>query len=251
MANVRIGTVDIPERVDRDHYFKHLDYLELSAMFAGPFKQSSLAQWAELAPPGSIGLAAPFVLTHRNPPKSTKLWPHDARVGDFRDSVFGRQALTHVVESVKTLSAACVVFRSPPVFAPSAANRDVLRKFFSEVVPDVGAERVWVPDGLWEPRSAATFATELGITVAIDPLVFEPGQGPELYEGLEVPSLYLRVSGLGRPSPLGNERLDELAALVESYEETPVTIALDSPARWADAKNLTKLLKTESDSEEN
>lgn len=245
MADVRIGTVDLPERVERERYFEKLNYLELSALFTAPLKQVALAGWAALAPPGAIGLAAPFVLTHRTPPKSNKLWPHDARGGDFRDSPQARAALEGLAAAVSAVQASSVLFKSPPLFAPSAANRDQLRAFFGEIATaeSVGAaDRVWVPDGLWEPRVAAAFATELGVTVALDPLVVEPGQPPELYEELEVAAIYFRVSGLGRPSPLGMERLDDLVALIESYADVPLTIAFDSPARWADAKNLAKLV---------
>lgn len=246
MANVRIGTVDIPERVERERYFSQLTYLELSALFTSPLKQTAMAGWAEIAPAGAIGLVAPFVLTHRQVPKSNKLWPNDGRTGDYRDSPLGRAAWAAVKETATTMKAGCIVFKSPALFAPSAANRDVLRAFFTDVVgpEELGedVQRVWVPDGLWEPRTAAAFAAELGVTVAVDPLVVEPGESTDLYAELDVESLYLRINGLGRSSPLGTEALDDIAALIESYEDTKITVAFDSPARWADAKNLSRLL---------
>ncbi|MGE0867753.1 MAG: DUF72 domain-containing protein [Kofleriaceae bacterium] len=245
MPTPRIGTVDLPERVDRPRYFRELNYLELSALFPGPLKPSALARWAAESPKQSIGLVAPWVLTHRKAPKSTKLWDHDASVGDFRDSAPGRAALAGLVEAVAALNAPCVVFSSPPLFAPSAANRELLKRFFGEIAtPDViNAERVWVPDGLWEPRSAVTFANELGVTCALDPLVREPGQPPEIYEDLDAQSVYFRVSGLGRSGTIRTEQLEELALLVDHYSESSVTIAFNSPSRWQDARNLTKSLE--------
>src|SRR5690348_4642449 len=62
---IRVGTVDVPARIDRERYFRELSYLELTALFAGPVKPGVLAKWKELAPPKSIGLVAPFSLTHR------------------------------------------------------------------------------------------------------------------------------------------------------------------------------------------
>lgn len=247
--SVRIGTVDLPDRVDRERYFRELDFLELSALFAGPLKPSALAKWASVAPKGSIALVAPWVLTHRKPPKATSVWPHDATVGDFRDSAPGRAALAQYGAAIAQLGASHAVFRSPPLFAASAANRATLEKFFSEIATHDalgGAERVWIPDGLWDFRTAIAFAAELGVLCAFDPLVRDPGQPPEIHYDLDVSALYLRVTGLGRSGPLRSERLDDLAMLVEHYEEVPTTIAFESPARWADARNLKKTLGAES-----
>ncbi len=244
MAEARIGTVDIPDRTERERYFAELSYLELSALFAGPLKPGALAKWASVAPKGTLGLVAPWVFSHRHAPEAARLWRHDASAGDFRDSVPARDALRPFRAAIDTLGAVHAVFRSPPLFAPSAANRDRLRAFFGELATEevIGTSRVWIPDGLWEPRSAAAFATELGVLCALDPLVHEPGQPPDLYEDLDAPALYLRISGLGRTGPLRSEQQEDLAALVEHYEDRSITIAFESPSRWQDARNLKKLL---------
>ncbi|HVK83035.1 MAG TPA: hypothetical protein VM513_02960 [Kofleriaceae bacterium] len=245
MAEARIGTVDIPERMDRARYFRELDFLELSALFAGPLKPSVLAGWAEVAPRGSLALVAPFVLTHRKPPKAAKLWTHDATTGDFRDSAPGRVALAELRKAVDQLGASHVVFKSPSLFAASQANRDQLARFFGEVATEeaVGAPRVWIPDGLWDLRTAITFANELGVVCAFDPLVRDPGQPPEVHYDLDVSALYLRIAGLGRTGPLRSERQDDLLMLLEHYEDVPATIAFESPERWKDARNLKKSLE--------
>lgn len=244
MPPVRIGTVDLPERIERERYFAELSYLELSALFAGPLKPPSLAKWKE-APPHTLGLVAPWVLTQRKPPTASRLWHHDATVGDFRDSVHGRSALAAFAGAVSTLAAVIAVFPSPALFAPSAANRDRLKQFFGEVATAeaVGATRVWVPDGLWEPRAAVNFANELGVTCAIDPLVHDPNVPEEVYEDLAADSLYFRIGGLGRAGAVRSEKLEDLAGLVEHYQEIELTIAFASPARWQDARNFKKLLE--------
>jgi uncharacterized protein YecE (DUF72 family) len=244
MPPVRIGTVDLPERIERERYFRELSYLELSAWFAGPLKAAAVAKWKE-APPHSLGLVAPWVLTQRKPPSASRLWHHDDTVGDFRDSVPGRSALAAFGAAVTEVTAAHAVFRSPPLFAPSIANRDQLKRFFGELAtPEVvPAPRVWVPDGLWEPRGAVRFATELGVTCAIDPLVYDPARPAEVYEDLEAPALYFRISGLGRTGAIRSEKLEDLAALVEHYQEIELTIAFASPTRWQDARNFKRLLE--------
>jgi hypothetical protein len=244
MSERRIGTVDLPERIDRERYFRELSYLELSALFAAPLKPSALAKWTS-APPRSIGLVAPWVMTHRQPPNANKSWEHDSSVGEFRDSAPARKALVELRTAVDQLSAACVVFRSPALHAPSAANRDQLKRFFGEFVTAeaVGVPRIWIPDGLWDVRTAITFATELGILAAFDPLVRDPGQPPDVYFDLEPAGLYLRVTGLGRSGPIRSERQEDLVALVEHYEDLAVTIAFESPLRWQDARNFKKTLE--------
>jgi hypothetical protein len=242
-----IGTVDVPQRVDHDRYFRELSYLELSALFAGPLKPSSLAKWTEV-PKGTIGLVAPFPLTHRKPPPGSKLWSHDATSGDFRASAPGRATIAPLLEAITKVGARSVIFRSPESFSPSAANRDVLRQFFGELASAevIGVERVWLPGGLWEVRSAAKLANELGVTLAFDPLVREPGEPPEIHEDLEVSGLYLRPEG-GRAGLIRQERLEDLAALIESYEDLPLTVSFASPERWNDARNLKKLLAGDDD----
>lgn len=241
----RIGTVDIPDRTERSRYFRELSYLELSALFAGPLKPGSLGKWKDFAPAKSIGLVAPFVLTHRTPPKATRNWDHDATTGDFRDSALGRAALAQFREAVRTIDAGYAIFQSPPLFAPSQANRDRLAQFFGEVATAdaVGTARVWVPDGLWEVRTAAKLATELGVICAFDPLVRAPEAPPEIYYGLELEELYLRITGLGRSGPIRTEKQEDLIALLMEYAGRPATIAFESPSRWADARNLKKLLE--------
>jgi uncharacterized protein YecE (DUF72 family) len=245
MPSVRIGTVDIPERVERSRYFQELSYLELSALFPAPLKPAAFARWRELTPPGALGLVAPWVVSHRKPPRVERLWPHDDSVGDFRDSRHGRAALSVFARAVGELSASLAIFPSPPLFAPSTANRDQLRHFFGEIATReaIGADRVWIPDGLWEPRAAVGFARELGVTCAIDPLVRDPGQPAEVYEDMDAPALYFRISGLGRSGSLRADALEDLAALLEHYENIELTVAFASPTRWQDARNFKKMLE--------
>jgi len=207
-------------------------------------KPSVLTRWREAAPAGTLGLVAPFVLTHRKAPHAARLWAHDATSGDFRPSAPGAEALAALRGAVETVGAGCAVFRSPESFSASAANRDQLRAFFGEVatVEAVGASRVWIPGGLWDVRTAVTLAEELGVTCAFDPLVREPGAPLEIYFDLEASSLYLRIENAGRSGTVRNEALEDLAALLEHYENIPRTVAFASPQRWNDARNLKKLL---------
>jgi uncharacterized protein YecE (DUF72 family) len=213
-------------------------------LHAGPVKPSVLAKWAEVAPQGAIGLVAPFSLTHRAPPKAPQLWPHDATTGDFRASAHTAAALDAFVDALRAVHASCAIFRSPESFSSSAANRDQLHRFFGEhaTAERLGVERVWVPGGLWDVRTAVKLAGELEVTIAVDPLVRAPGEPPEVYDDLEVGALYLRASGAGRTGALRSEKLEDLAVLLEHYEDVPITVSFASPERWQDARNFKKLL---------
>ncbi len=234
----------MPSRVDREKFFKELTYCELTALFNGPQKPTTFAKWAEIAPAQTIGLVAPFVITHRKAPAVAQPWPSDGTTGDFRDSPLSRAALGELVTAAKETRAAAVVFRSADNFSASAANRDQLKKFFGEIAPAElfsGAERVWIPGGLWDLRTAVKLAGELGVTCAFDPLVRDPNDPPEIHFGLDVTSLYLRIDS-ARTGLIRNEKLEDLVALIEHYEALPVTVTFASPERWQDARNLKKLL---------
>jgi hypothetical protein len=234
----------VPARVDREKFFKELTYCELTALFSGPQKPTTFAKWAEVAPPQTLGLVAPFVITHRKAPVSAQPWPSDATTGDFRDSPRSRAALVDLVTAAKETRAVSVVFRSADNFSASAANRDQLKQFFGEVAPaDLfsGAERIWIPGGLWDLRTAVKLAGELGVTCAFDPLVRDPNDPAEIHFGLDVTSLYLRIDS-ARTGLIRNEKLEDLVALIEHYEALPVTVVFASPERWQDARNLKKLL---------
>jgi len=246
-----IGTVDLPDRMERERYFRELDYLELSMLHAGPVKPSIIAKWKASVPPKSIGLVAPWVITHRaSPHPAPRVWEHDATIGEFRDSAPARAGLAAYKSALTAIDAAYAVFRSPSLFAASAANREKLTKFFSETATreTLGVPIVWIPDGLWDFRTAITFASELGVLCAFDPLVREPGQPPEIYYDLDVESLYFRISGLGRAGAIRSEHQEDLAMLIESYGSLPVTVAFDSPQRWKDARNFKKQLAASSSS---
>jgi uncharacterized protein YecE (DUF72 family) len=233
----------VPARVDREKFFRELTYCELSALFTGPQKPATFAKWAEVAPPQTLGLVAPFVITHRKAPTTPTPWPSDATTGDFRDAPLARAALAELIAATKQTTAACVVFRSADNFSASAANRDQLKHFFGEIATAdaLGVERVWVPGGLWDLRTAVKLAGELGVTCAFDPLVRDPNDPPEIFYNLELSSLYLRIES-ARTGLIRNEKLEDLVALIEHYEALPVIVAFASPERYQDARNLKKLL---------
>lgn len=248
--NHRIGTVDLPPRLGMQRYFTELPALELSATFAAPPKPSQVTRWKAEAPERSLALAAPWVATHRKAPPSAPAagrgWTGEHAAGEFRDAPAVRAALAELSKLCAELSPWAVVFSSPPLFSPSTGNRDRLRHFFAEVAPAelfAGAQRVWVPDGLWESLAAVRFAAELGITCAIDPLVTIPGTPPDLHFHYETSDLYFRIQAIGRTRGLREDDLISIEELSTFYPEAAFILA--TMERWKDAKSVLQRLSAE------
>jgi uncharacterized protein YecE (DUF72 family) len=242
----RIGTVDLPPRMGMDRYFAELSALELSSTHAAPPKPSAVARWKAEAPAGSLVLAAPWVATHRKAPLMAKGWATDPAAGEFRDTPIVRAAMHEFAKVCAQLSPWAVIFPSPPLFSPSTGNRDRLRQFFAEVAPAEmfgGAQRVWIPDGLWEPLTAVRFASQLGITCAIDPLVTIPGTPADLHLHYETNDLYFRIHGIGRTRGLREDDLISIEELSAYYENAAFMIA--TMERWRDAKSIVQRLSEE------
>jgi hypothetical protein len=237
---IRVGTVDLPARAGWDRYFGALTYLELSGLFTAPVKTATMSRWRAAAKPRSLGLVAPWPSTHRKPPAGPRGWTSDAYSGDFRDGPAARETVGALAAAAQRLEAAAVVFVSPADLSTSAAQREHLTAFFRDIAPAEsfgGAERVWVPGGLWEPESALAMAGELGVLCAIDPFVTAPDRTLPALPG----SIYLRPSGHGRAGTLSADRLDELLAIVAEAEDA--TVAFATHERLKDAVNFAKLAK--------
>jgi len=236
---IRVGTVDLPARSGWDRYFGVLTYLELSGLFSAPVKTATMSRWRAAAKPRTLGLIAPWPTTHRKPPSGPRGWTSDAQSGDFRDGPAARETLAALAAAAQRLEAAAVVFLSPADLSTSAATREHLRTFFRDLAPAEsfgGAERIWIPGGLWEPEAALAFAEELHVRCAVDPFVTAPDHPlPDLGS-----SIYLRPSGHGRSGSLSADRLDELLGLVEDAEDA--FVAFGTHERLRDAVNFAKLV---------
>jgi hypothetical protein len=222
MVNRVIGCADLPHGIGWDRYFGKVSFLETSALTRGAVRPSVLTKWRAAAPgAGAFAVVAPPMV------------PEPLGVERGTESL---------IETLRALEASLVVVRTPPSFSPSAANRELLRRYFGEVLVDVGVERVWQPDGLWDTRTALKLAGELGVILGADPLVRDPTKEPvDFYSTLETDALYCRVTGLGRGARiLSSSQLDELSMVTEAYERTWVVLAtVDS---FADASRFAKLL---------
>ncbi len=219
-----VGCAALPRRISRAGYFAQLAYLECALWYERPVKSATWKRWREESPARSLGLIAPKILCTMRPSPAldTALAQFTAALGE---------------------ATATVVFPTPPAFSPSAANRDLLRRFFGEIVPAeklVGAVRVWQPSGLWDLATASKTATDAGVVLSWDPFG-DLTVPPDTYEALPVGSMYWRPAGLGRSGPLSPDHLDRLAALGEAQPASWIVLA--TAEAWKDARRLHALVQ--------
>ena len=108
----------------------------------------------------------------------------------------------------------------------------------------VGAERVWVPDGLWEPRTRGQARDRARHHLRVRSAGSRAGFS---HRRSTTSSTHARstsaIEAPSRPAAMRDEQLEDLAALLEHYEESfDSTSRSPSPARWQDARNFKKLL---------
>jgi uncharacterized protein YecE (DUF72 family) len=223
--HVIVGCAGLPTGVGWPRYFQRLPYLELNALHIGPVRPAVVKRWRQsVTRARAFGVVAPAIITHEPGPKGfgPRGWPipaeRRAEIGRFRPGEVRDHGVAALRDACATLDAAVSVFRTGPEFTPSSANRDLMRRFFAEVMPAEALGdclRVWHPTGLWDPPAAHAFAAELGIVCAHDPLVADPtGTFAPFFAELEGEDAYLVVSGLGRARRhLSGEQLEELALI--------------------------------------
>jgi uncharacterized protein YecE (DUF72 family) len=245
-APLRIGCAGLPGGVARPQYFSRLDLLEADLTFFEPPSEAALKRWHHDAPAdAAFAMLAWQVITHEagSPGYARLSHPLAAtaarEAGHFKINALTRDAWARSLAAARTLAAEVIVFQTPTLFAPSAANQDAMRRFFAEVVGDRPKELVlaWDPRGMWEPRPARRLADELGLVLAMDPLAAEA-------EPPEGELAYFRVHGLGSPRQrLGVESLEELAELSLAYERAWVVFT--SAERYPDAQRFRKLVASD------
>lgn len=213
---VSVGCAGIPQGLRRSRYFERLRYLEVAATFQEPPKLAVVRKWTEDLPVGArFGVVAWQLITHTAGRRghvglrsaTTTLSPEQlARAGHFHDAPVVRDAWARTAAVADALDAEVIVFRTPADFTPSAANRDAMRRFFTDdaVAPwRARAALVWEAEGLWTTAAMRQVADELDLVVATDPLGDDPtGADADL---APQPRGYFRVRALGS----GRRRLDD------------------------------------------
>jgi len=252
--HVIVGCAGLPRGVGWPRYFLRLPYLETAALLHGPVRPSVLRRWHESARhERAFGVVAPAIITHPTPAKGygPKGWlvPADRvhEAGGFRATALVDHGLDELKTALTTLDAGVAVFRTPPDFSPSMANRDAMRRFFGERATAEqlgGRARAWVPSGLWDPPTAHAFAKELGILCGLDPLGADPERRfATFWDELRGDDAYLVISGLGRARRrTSNDDLELLGDIAQRHDRSWVVFATQDP--FPDAIRFAKLMSS-------
>jgi hypothetical protein len=229
MADLRVGCADLPPQTSVERYFESFDFLETTLLWQGIPGARVLRRWADAAPTGALAVIAPATLS-----------------GDrLASGAAAEDQCERLAEAATTLGAAVVIFRTRAGLTPSSAGRDAVRRFFGEVATASrfsGRDRVWLPDGLWELGTTAELSRDVGVVVAIDPLVEDPGadSAPALALHLARSVAYLRPSATARPrGVLSAGDRDALIALGQGVARAFIAVASRDPVR--DARALKRL----------
>ena len=243
--HVIVGCAGLPTGVSWSRYFQRLPYLEVGTLHVGPVRASVQKRWRQSVPRDrAFGVVAPALITHEPGPRGfgPRGWPYAAdrrhEIGRFRPGVHLNHGVAALIDACHTLEAATAVFRTGPELSPSAANRDLMRAFFTETLPAErlgDCVRVWQPTGLWDPPVAHAFAQELGIVCALDPLASDPtGDFASFFASVTGDDAYLVVSGLGRGRRhLAGDQLEDIALMAQRFQRAWVVMATNEP--FADA----------------
>ena len=235
---LRVGCAGLPPRMARKSYFEKLHFLEDETTFFAPPDAKVMTRWRkECAPTDVYAVHAWQLVTHEASAPSMKRLPAplDAQtareIGGLRATPRVADAWQKSVAAARAVGAKAIVLETPTAFATGSTSRDALRRFVGEIAADRGdLAVVWDPRGMWEPRSAASLAADLGLLYAWDPLVVEPEDAPPPTE-----EAYFRLHGLGlHRNRFSEARLEALAVHVEGAERAWVVFA--NAARWADAR---------------
>lgn len=241
---VQIGCAGLPPGMARDRYFKTLKLLEVAGTRTQLPKTSVVRKWRRDAPDDArFAIAAWQLVTDRAPRKGypglkEELTPEQlAEAGHFRDTPTVRAAAERTFEAARLLDAEAVVFHTPADFTPSAANRDAMRRFFTEVAtPEVRgpARCVWRPEGLWQLEGVGELVEACGLTLALNPMA------PDEAALVQDAQAYLRVAPTGGVSRVDEGHLYDLAELVGGLEQGWVLFGTAN--KWRDAQRLSKAI---------
>ena len=238
-----IGCSDFPR--DKKAFYRTATAIEYRVGLFTPPKPSILQAWAAdmaaiKAPTRSVWVAWQ-AFTHRigdiRKGAKLKLLPGEnaAHLGHFQKTDENMRVWTRIKEQAVNVGASRILLETTAGFTPSTANRNALTDFAKNwaKLPD-DMRLVWHPAGFWEREEAAALAADLGIILAIDPLVDEKEALPDDREA------YFQMLGRhGLLDSYSDDDLERILDVASCYEEA--TIVFRTRDSLGDAERLAKL----------
>lgn len=187
----KVGCCGFP--IARSRYFAVLPAVEITSSFDRPPKPVTARAWRASAPEGfEFSLLAWKLITH---PESLitfdgalrKMPPRRrAFCGNFKPTPEVQGAWEATEQAAGELRARFIVFETPRTFVAEANHLRDMYAFF-KAVRRKGAALVWRPRARWEAGMLQRVCGDLGLTLAVDPLLVDKTPGPIQYFRLEPP----------------------------------------------------------------
>ena len=246
MTQLYIGCSDLPH--ERRVFYQNATAIEYRVGLFSPPKARVLKEWANAAAEAKSPMKSIWVawqaFTHRpgdiRKGFGAKLLPGESasNFGYFMKTAENMRLWNHIKEQAQNVGASRILLETPANFTPSQVNRRAMEVFAKEWAQlDEGTRLIWHPAGFWEREDAAQVAKDLGMILAIDPLVDERETLPDGSEA------YFQM--LGRHGLMDNYSDDDLELILDAtahYDSASVIFrTCDS---LGDAKRLIKLSET-------
>ena len=233
-----IGCGPIPPK--RDKYFEQFNCAELSEAMFQEIRYKTLRGWNSDRPEGFdyvlgvhrwLGLEP---LDESGPPPMEGFPKGD--FGLFASTDANRALWAETAAQAEALAANAVIIRTPPGFSPSEENRANLRTFLADIVGEVPFDFVWEARGLWTTPERQALASELGITIAVDP--YDESSMPEPPDH----AAYYTVTAPNGRVRFSQEDFFDLAEFLSAHEHS-VRMIFRGPEREWNAGHLLKALE--------
>ncbi len=242
-----IGCSDLPQ--DRKSFYRKANAIEYRVGLFTPPKARVLKDWAANMVNGRSPEAVRSVwvawqaFTHRpgdiHKGGTLKLLPGESasNLGHFMHTAENVRVWTHIKEQAVNVGASRILLETTSAFTPSTQNKEALSQFVKEwaEMPD-NMRLIWHPAGFWTREEAAELCADLGMILAIDPLVDENEGLPDDTEA------YFQM--LGRHGLMDSYSDDDLERILDAasvYEEA--TIVFRTRDSLSDAERLRKMSK--------
>ncbi len=214
---ITVGCAGFP--VPATRYFREFSFVEVQETHVSLPGPGTIRRWRREAPPGFR-----FAL----------LGPREVGQEGFRDGKVIETALKSISAIAEELEAKTAVFVAPPEFAPTRANKGVVREFLVGV--KTRFERVvFEPAPGWDPDETDDLTHEVGAVAARDPL----------NAGLsKLQVAYYRLHGpAGHKSRYEDPAIERLGEIARTAKHTEATYVFTNVDMFADAKRFKKALK--------
>lgn len=198
-SSIKIACSGYP--VGQRNYQSHLNAVELSSMFEGLPRASTVERWKKEAKAGFEFIAcAPETITH---PVKDGRSPAAHRFGYFQDTTEVNAAARTAIALAESLGARTMLFRLPRTMGPNADQVDRLHKFFRRV-DRRNLSFAWEPPAAWPASLVASVSKALSLCAALNPLSRPPDAGV---------LRYFRLGAGGKTSGLHRFSDEELARI--------------------------------------